>query len=48
MGEKNRLRIVVNPKGQFLKIWHISKEVCRIFSFVDKNSVLVEKLTRHM
>ncbi len=34
------------PKGQFSKIRHISKEVCRIFAFVDANAVLVRKIDK--
>ena len=31
-------------KGQFSKTRHISKEVCRVFAFVDTNAVLVRKI----
>ena len=33
-----------HSKGQFLEIRHISKEICRIFAFVDTNAVLVKKI----
>lgn len=32
-----------HSKGQFSRIRYISKEVCRIFVFVDTNAVLVRK-----
>lgn len=34
-------RFVTYPKGQFWGIRYISKKVCRIFVFVDKNAVLL-------
>ena len=35
-----------HSKGQFSEIRHISKEVCRIFAFVDTNAVLVSKIDK--
>ena len=40
------LLIGLYPKGQFSKTRHISKEVCRVFAFVDTNAVLVRKIDK--
>ncbi len=40
------IAIGVYPKGQFSKTRYISKEVCRIFAFVDTNAVLVRKIDK--
>ena len=41
--KKKREGLEHHSKGQFSEIRYISKEVCRIFVFVDTNAVLVKK-----
>ena len=41
--DKKRDFLESYSKGQFSEIRYISKEVCRIFVFVDTNAVLVRK-----